>query len=183
MTCVDYRGRGSHTKRAAAAPTLVNYQKRLDSVSWPRPFALPLEICPWSTHTAMHKSDTSRVTLFMKTAGCTRALSVVLVSLVLWTTSTWAQPASPESRPVPQEQFTCQLAGTSDRREIGIYRSSGPQHCRVDYTRDGTTRSLWSSRHDNLFCVRKALEIVGLLQSINFKCSPHSAASGSKSTR
>jgi hypothetical protein len=141
------------------------------------------KVCPRSTHTAPHKSDSSRATFFMKTARCTRALSVILVSQALWTTSTWAQKASPESRQAPQEQFTCQLAGTSDRREIGIYRSSGPQHCRVDYTRDGTTRSLWSSRHDNLFCVRKALEIVGLLESIDFKCSPHTGASGSEPTR
>src|SRR5580692_8551122 len=118
----------------------------------------------------------------MKTARCTREISVVLLSLALWTTSTWAQPASPESRPVPQEQFTCKLPGTSDRREIGIYRTSAPQRCRVDYTRDRRTRSLWSSRHDNLFCVRKALEIVGLLESINFKCSPHADASGSEPT-
>jgi len=86
--------------------------------------------------------------------------------------------------PCPQEQFICHLPGTSDRR-IGIYRPpGGPQRCRVDYTRDGKTRSLWSSRHDYKFCVRKALEIVGLLDGVNFKCSPQTKeAAGSAPSR
>jgi hypothetical protein len=83
-----------------------------------------------------------------------------------------AQPPSSASREVAQEQFICSLPGTSDRR-IGIYRPpGGPQRCRVDYTRDGKTRSLWSAGHDYAFCVRKALEIVGLLEQASFKCSP-----------
>jgi hypothetical protein len=83
-----------------------------------------------------------------------------------------AQPPANVSRDVAQEQFICSVPGTSERR-IGIYRPpDGPQHCRVDYTRDGKTRSLWSAGHDYAFCVRKALEIVGLLEQARFKCSP-----------
>ena len=83
-----------------------------------------------------------------------------------------AEPPSRASRDVAQEQFICGLPGTSDRR-IGIYRPpGGAQRCRVDYTRDGKTRSLWSAGHDYAFCVRKALEIVGLLEQAKFKCSP-----------
>jgi len=80
--------------------------------------------------------------------------------------------ASPASREIAQEQFTCSLPGTSDRR-IGIYRPpGGRQRCRVDYTRDGKTRSLWSAGHDYAYCVRKALEVVRLLEQANFKCRP-----------
>lgn len=83
-----------------------------------------------------------------------------------------AQTPTVGSPALAQEQFICRLPGASDRR-IGLYRpSSGPQRCRVDYTRDGKTRSLWSSGHDYKFCVRKALEIVGLLEGVKFKCSP-----------
>jgi hypothetical protein len=57
-------------------------------------------------------------------------------------------------------------------RKIGIYRPGGPQRCRVDYTRDGATRSLWSSGHDYQFCVRKALDIVRLLETVDFQCRP-----------
>jgi hypothetical protein len=86
-----------------------------------------------------------------------------------------AQPpsnTSSASREVAQERFICSLPGASDRL-IGIYRPpGGPQRCRVDYTRDGKTRSLWSAGHDYAYCVRKALEIVDLLGQASFKCSP-----------
>jgi len=101
-----------------------------------------------------------------------RALSAALAISALWICGARAQSASVDSPAPAQEQFICHLPGTSDRL-IGIYRPpGGPQRCRVDYTRDGKTRSLWSSGHDYKFCVRKALEIVGLLQGVNFKCSP-----------
>jgi hypothetical protein len=100
------------------------------------------------------------------------ALLAAMAISALWTCGARAQPPSGGSPALAQEQFICRLPGTSDRL-IGIYRPpSGPQRCRVDYTRDGKTRSLWSSGHDDKFCVRKALEIVGLLQGVNFKCSP-----------
>jgi hypothetical protein len=102
-------------------------------------------------------------------------LAAALVLSALSTADTRAQSPSPEARAVPQEQFSCQLPGTADRRQIGIYRPGGLQRCRVDYTRDGKTRSLWSAGHDYQFCVRKALEIIGLLENVNFKCAPHSS--------
>jgi hypothetical protein len=90
----------------------------------------------------------------------------------LWAYDACAQHASTEPRVQPQELFVCRLPGNSDRL-IGVYRPpAGPQRCRVDYTRDGKTRSLWNSGHDYQFCVRKALEIVGLLEGVNFKCTP-----------
>jgi hypothetical protein len=73
---------------------------------------------------------------------------------------------------VAQELFICSSPGSSDRL-IGIYRApDGPQRCRVDYTREGKTRSLWNAGHDYAYCVRKALQIVGLLEQVHFKCSP-----------
>jgi hypothetical protein len=101
------------------------------------------------------------------------ALLAAMAISASWPCGARAQPAS-IGPAAAQEQFVCHLPGTSDRL-IGIYRPpGGPQSCRVDYTRDGKTRSLWSSGHDYKFCVRKALEIVGLLEGVNFKCSPHS---------
>lgn len=91
--------------------------------------------------------------------------------------SLWSSTAPPQSsasnglRAGAQEEFICRLPGTSDRR-IGIYRAGGAQRCRVDYTRDGVTRSLWSSGHDYKFCVGKALDIVRLLETVNFQCRP-----------
>jgi hypothetical protein len=80
--------------------------------------------------------------------------------------------AAEKQATVAQERFICRLPGASDRL-IGIYRApDARQRCRVDYTRDGKTRSLWSAGHDYAYCVRKALEIVGLLEQVRFKCSP-----------
>jgi hypothetical protein len=112
------------------------------------------------------------------------ALLAAMTISALWTCGARAQPASIGPSALAQEQFICHLPGTSDRR-IGIYRPpGGQQRCRVDYTRDGKTRSLWSSGHDYEFCVRKALKIVGLLEGVNFKCSPHTTeAAGSAPSR
>jgi hypothetical protein len=100
-------------------------------------------------------------------------LAAVAIS-ALWTSVAGAQPPSIGPAALAQEQFICHLPGTSDRM-IGIYRPpDDPKRCRVDYTRDGKTRSLWNSGHDYEFCVRKSLEIVGLLEGVNFKCTPHS---------
>lgn len=77
-----------------------------------------------------------------------------------------------EGKAVAQEQFVCRLPGAPDRL-IGIYRApDGPQRCRVDYTREGKTRSPWRAGHEYAYCVRKALEIVRLLEQVHFKCSP-----------
>jgi hypothetical protein len=112
------------------------------------------------------------------------ALFTAMVISASWTCGARAQPTSIGPPALAQEQFICRLPGTSDRR-IGIYRPpGGPQRCRVDYTRDGKTRSLWSSGRDYKFCVRKALEIVGLLEGVNFKCSPQTReAAGSAPSR
>lgn len=100
------------------------------------------------------------------------ALLAAMAISSLWAGGARAQTPTVGPRALAQEQFTCRLSGTSDRR-IGIYRPpGGPQRCRVDYTRNGRTRSLWSAAHDYKFCVRKALEIVGLLEQANFKCNP-----------
>jgi hypothetical protein len=101
------------------------------------------------------------------------ALLAAMAISALWTCGVRAQPATSGPPVLAQEQFICHLPGTADRL-IAIYRPpGGPQRCRVDYTRDGKTRSLWNSGHDYKFCVDKALEIVGLLEGVKFKCSPH----------
>jgi hypothetical protein len=102
------------------------------------------------------------------------SLNAFSAALAMSASCTYSTPASSDSSVASQEPFVCQLPGTSDRW-IGIYRADGAQRCRVDYTRDGMTRSLWSSGHEYQFCVRKALEIVKLLESVDFNCAPHAA--------
>jgi hypothetical protein len=99
-----------------------------------------------------------------------RALAAATITL-LWSYTVTPQSALKGPRGSAQEEFVCHLPGTSERR-IGIYRPGGTQRCRVDYTRDGVTRSLWSSGHDYKFCVGKALDIVRLLETVDFQCTP-----------
>jgi hypothetical protein len=103
-----------------------------------------------------------------------RALGVAMAACAALATSVvQAQTSATADREAAaQEQFICRSPGATDRL-VGIYRSPiGSQRCRVDYTRDGRTRSLWSAGHDYEYCVRKALKIVGLLEQVSFKCSP-----------
>lgn len=106
----------------------------------------------------------------------------VFAILTLATCTVRAQPTCVGPCAVAQEQFICHLTGNSERR-IGIYRPDGSRRCRVDYTRDGRTRSLWSSEHDYQFCVRKALDIIGLLESVKFKCRPQTSDAAGPSSR
>jgi hypothetical protein len=101
----------------------------------------------------------ARANLVLALGVCTAALAAPGFAL-----STASAPA--------QEQFVCRLAGFSDRL-IGVYRApQGTPRCRVDYTRDGKTRSLWKAGHQYAYCVRKAVEIVDLLEKVHFKCTP-----------
>jgi hypothetical protein len=110
------------------------------------------------------------------TPAAARAVCALWVGMAAFSAPVLAQAqtsATAETgRSVAQEQFICRLPGAPDRR-IGIYRPPGHvQRCRVDYMRDGKTRSLWSAGHDYGYCVRKALEIVRLLEQVRFQCSP-----------
>lgn len=42
--------------------------------------------------------------------------------------------------------------------------------CRVDYTKDGETRTLWSSKTDHAYCAAKATLLVTNLVKGNFSC-------------
>lgn len=85
-----------------------------------------------------------------------------------------AAAAEIESR----ERFVC-IDGAA-RRMIDIYRLVGddgrPGGCRVDYTRDGETRELWSARRDYGYCIRQALDLVTKLSSGSFTCKPETGA-------
>lgn len=131
-----------------------------------------IKLC-WNWMPGVSRYREPDVLMPLRRENCsTRALLAGFVAAALWTCVARAGTSSLGAPALAQEQFICRLSGSSDRR-VGIYRPPGSsQRCRVDYTRDGKTRSLWSSRHDYGFCVRKTIEIVGLLEGVKFKCSP-----------
>jgi hypothetical protein len=76
------------------------------------------------------------------------------------------------------EEFVCTSGPI--RKVIGIYNrsaSNGAQArgaCRVDYTVNGKTRTLWSSISDHAFCTKKALSLVTKLIQGDYSCKPES---------
>jgi hypothetical protein len=107
-----------------------------------------------------------------RAAGIARAIGIaVLASLgrgVAIAEGSWPEVSDPSGH----EQFVC--VSSSNRRLISIYRIDDhrARGCRVDYTRDGKTRTLWSAVHDYPYCVRKALTLVGKLSKEKFNCTP-----------
>ena len=77
------------------------------------------------------------------------------------------------------EEFVCTSGPV--RKIVGIYSHSAPNGersaraaCRVDYTKEGHTRTLWSSSSDNAYCTTKALALVTRLIQGNYTCKPAS---------
>ena len=85
----------------------------------------------------------------------------------------------------PHEEFICTSGpvkrvvsivrrnASSDTRELG--------GCRVDYTKDGSTRTVWTSQKDYAYCVAKAISLVTRLVEGNFSCKPQTTDQPSES--
>jgi hypothetical protein len=80
------------------------------------------------------------------------------------------------------ERFTC-TAGSSTRL-ISIYRSTDEGDagsCRVDYTKNGSTRTVWSANSGYAYCVKRAVELVTKLTHGNYSCAPSTLDQGQDS--
>jgi hypothetical protein len=86
----------------------------------------------------------------------------------------WVAADRAQTQPGPHEEFTCTSGAVT--RLISIFDLSAsegqPGACRVDYTKDGKTSTLWSARNDYPYCVQKALSLVTKLTESNYSCSP-----------
>jgi len=78
----------------------------------------------------------------------------------------------------PHEKFVCTFGAATRLVSIYSQTASSGQHergpCRVDYTKDGKTNTLWSSTSDQTYCTKKALALVTHLIQGNFACKPQS---------
>jgi hypothetical protein len=73
------------------------------------------------------------------------------------------------------EEFICTFG--SDNRVVSIVKTDAarePKACRVDYTRNGRTTTLWSSKTGYAYCVAKAASLVTKLAEGHFSCKPQS---------
>jgi hypothetical protein len=74
-----------------------------------------------------------------------------------------------------QEEFTCTFG--SDKRMVSVVKPNAarePEACRVDYTRNGRTTTLWSSKTGYAYCVAKAASLVTKLAEGHYSCKPES---------
>ena len=76
-----------------------------------------------------------------------------------------------------RESFLCK--SNSEVREIKTYISNSSvadravaHGCRVDYIKNGTTQTIWSSRTDRSYCDGKASQLAAKLEGSHFSCSP-----------
>jgi len=77
------------------------------------------------------------------------------------------------AEPPVAEQFTCTRGAST--RLISIYRATADAdsgRCRVDYTKDGSTKKVFSASRDYAYCVKQALRLVTRLSSSNYSCTP-----------
>jgi hypothetical protein len=91
-----------------------------------------------------------------------------LISLNLMTAITQAQS---------NEEFLCTRG--ADTRMVSIVKTDAarePKACRVDYTRNGRTTTLWSSKTGYAYCVAKAASLVTKLTEGHYSCKPQSVA-------
>jgi hypothetical protein len=99
-------------------------------------------------------------------------IGLMIVFSTAAATASWGE-AQPESR----ERFVCTFG--AGQRFIDIYRlaARGPRGagCRVDYTKNGLTKQVWSASGDYAYCVKKAVGLVTKLSKGNFSCKPQTS--------
>jgi hypothetical protein len=74
-----------------------------------------------------------------------------------------------------RDRFICK--SSSEVREIKTYVSDVSHgdaeaglSCRVDYIKNGTTQTMWSSRSNRAFCDGKAAKLAAKLEASHFSC-------------
>jgi hypothetical protein len=96
-----------------------------------------------------------------------RLVSLIVLSFVM-TPIAIAQAQS-------NEEFICAFG--SDQRMVSVVKTDAarePKACRVDYTRNGRTTTLWSSKTGYAYCVSRAASLVTKLAEAHYSCKPQS---------
>jgi hypothetical protein len=84
-----------------------------------------------------------------------------------------AGASSVQAQMEAHEKFVCTSGPV--KRVVTIFDDNGKRAsggCRVDYTKDGETKTVWTSKNDYAYCVAKALSLVTKLAEGNFSCKP-----------
>jgi hypothetical protein len=84
-----------------------------------------------------------------------------------------AGASSAQAQMESHEKFVCTSGPV--KRVVAIFDDNGKRKsggCRVDYTKDGETRTVWTSKNNYAYCVAKAVLLVTKLAEGNFSCKP-----------
>jgi hypothetical protein len=95
---------------------------------------------------------------------------------LVWMFCLVAAAASVQAQIEPHQKFVCSSGPV--KRVVTIFHGNGQREsggCRVDYTKDGETKTVWTSRNDYAYCVAKAVSLVTKLTEGNFSCKPETA--------
>jgi len=82
---------------------------------------------------------------------------------------------TPVTQAQTNEEFICTFG--SDNRMVRVVKTDAarePKACHVDYTRNGRTTTLWSSKTSYAYCVAKAALLVTKLAEGHYSCKPQS---------
>jgi hypothetical protein len=104
-------------------------------------------------------------------ARARNCLGIIVLCCSAMTGLTRAQDDWTDTR----DRFICK--SSSEVREIKTYVSDAPHGdaeesfgCRVDYIKNGTTRTIWSSRSSRSYCDGKAAKLAAMLEARHFSC-------------
>jgi hypothetical protein len=82
-------------------------------------------------------------------------------------------PRAQDDWATTRESFLCK--SNTEVREIKTYISNSldgnARGCRVDYLKNGTTQTIWSSRTSRSYCDGKASHLAAKLEASHFSCS------------
>jgi hypothetical protein len=80
------------------------------------------------------------------------------------------------------EEFICTFG--ADKRVVSLIKTDAarePRACRVDYTRNGRTTTVWNSKTGYAYCVAKAASLVTKLAEGHYSCKPQSVGTPDES--
>jgi hypothetical protein len=80
------------------------------------------------------------------------------------------------------EEFICTFG--SDKRVVSLVKTDParePKACRVDYIRNGQTKTVWTSKTGYAYCVAKAASLVTKLAEGHYSCKPQSVGTPDES--
>jgi hypothetical protein len=109
-------------------------------------------------------------------------LNSALLGSVSFLILSFLMPPIAAAQSPSHEEFVCIFG--SDKRVVSLVKTDAvrePKACRVAYTRNGETTTVWSSKTGYAYCVTKAASLVTKLSERHYSCKPQSVGAPDES--